>query len=170
MFITTALPIRHAIRVVAAAAAAAAVVLAASCGHSQKLSAAPAGSPQQVAIVYSQAILAGRVDDARGYVAPASQPAFQVIAGTLGQAGGSARDLASGSVTISGASAVVVLTGTLCYTGTCISNSSSQSANPIFKVSETRIDGRWMVTFNTPSVPVPAATSTVPASVAPAHP
>jgi hypothetical protein len=151
---------------------AAAAMFAAGCGHGAERSGDPAapGSPQQVAVAYSQALLAGRIDDARRYVAPASQPAFAIVASQLGQAGDTSQNLAAGSATIRGTNAVVVLTGTLCHAGRCVSNTSPTNTNPIFTVLEASVDGHWMVSFDGAGAPAPGTSSSGPHLTAPAHP
>lgn len=151
-------------------------VAAAGCGSSSSPAGAGTGtglSPQQVAVAYSQALFAGHLDTARSYVDPPSQPALAVLANSLGSAHVSSRNLAAGSVMMTGDTAVVTLTGTFCNSSSCVTNSSPQSPNPIFRVAETRTAGRWMVTFTAPTSAAdagPAPGPVVAPSTAPARP
>jgi hypothetical protein len=138
------------------------------CSHrsSRAPTSSPAGdTPQQVALAYSQALFAGQLDVARSYVDLPSRPAMDVLGNSLRKIQVSARNLAVGSATFTGDLVLVTLTGTFCNSGTCVTNSSPQSPNPIFRVAETRSSGRWMVTFTAPSSPSNGASPSGPVGV-----
>jgi hypothetical protein len=152
-------------------------VVASGCGQSAGRAATAAGrpaTPQEVAIGYSQALFDDHISVARTYVAPQFQSTISVIAKTLGQTHVSVRNLATGSVKLDGESAIVILTGTFCNAHKCVTNNSASNPNPIFHVAETRIGGRWMVTFTIPAgVSAPGPVSGPPSatpSTAPAKP
>ncbi|MCP2343842.1 hypothetical protein [Actinomadura rupiterrae] len=155
------------------------VLLAAACGHTTPPHGAVdmRNSPGAVALEYGKAMFAGRFDQAARWVLPAQVGTLRAL--TLGLPAGSvqARDLAVGSTSTSGGSAVVVLTGTLCRSGAptkasspgmeCVTNRDARSTNPIFRIQlaqDTR--HQWFVTYPDPGQngqPVPSSGASSPA-------
>lgn len=71
-------------------------------------------SPGAVAVAYVRALFSGDVVKANGLVAPAYRNVLAVIAAGHPPAVGLIRNLAVGSTSVRGDSAIVILTGTLC--------------------------------------------------------
>lgn len=121
--------------------------------------------PGTVALRYNQALFAGDFPAASQYVVPSDRNAFLALTTGLGDSSVTSRDLAIGSVTVNGSTALAILTGTICSTGgtaplsapsatsapQCISNTDSHSINPAFRVTLSRgSDGAWMVFYQAP--------------------
>jgi hypothetical protein len=119
-----------------------------------------------VALRYSQALFAGDFAAAARYVTPASRNTLLALTDGLSGTSLTSRDLAVGSVSISGSSAVAVLTGTICSSRSmaplsssgpsahdqCLTNTDPHSASPAFQVELSRgPDGQWVVVYLMPS-------------------
>lgn len=149
----------------------------AGCGSAQTpkpLAASSGNGPDQVAMSYARSLFSGDFDAASQRVDSAGRGSFLALTAGLGPSSVRGHDLAVGSSSVTGTSAVVVLTGTLCSTHSlatlsaaaqspgagCISNADPHSLNPIFRIDLSYEAGRWLVTFRTPQTsPVAPSTS-----------
>jgi len=145
-------------------------LLLASCGSPGPGSATDAAGnltgadPGNVALRYTRTIFTGNFIGASRYVAPASRKGFLVLADGVRSASIAAYRLAIGSTKVRGSAAVVVLTGTMCRSGStaavpsggsgassranCLTNDSPRSTSPIFTVHLSRASaGKWLVVF-----------------------
>jgi hypothetical protein len=109
----------------------------------------------QVALRYTEDLVAGDYPMARELVAPASLHAFDIINNHGANRTGTAQNLAVGSVRVKGTNADVTLTGRLCQTLSngqqgCVRNALRHSANPIFHVHLARVGTAWRVTYRPP--------------------
>ena len=116
-------------------------------------------------MAYARALFAGDYSAASRYVDPASRSAFFALTAGLGPRSVSSRHLAAGSATVTGATAVVVLTGTICSSAsmtslasspaspsTCVTNTDPHAASPIFRIDLAHeSDGRWLVVYRAPA-------------------
>lgn len=144
----------------------------------------PGSAPGTAALQYSRALFDGNFTAASRYVAPASRNGFLVLTDGLSPNSVKSHDLAIGSTTVKGSTAVVVITGTVCTDGgvnpspsakggnstayNCITNTDRNSSNPVFTVNLDReADGQWMVVYlmpDTSQTAPPPATGASPVS------
>jgi hypothetical protein len=125
-------------------------------------SSVPSSTPAAVAVAYTNDLFSNRLADAMAMVLPSSQGDFKLMETLVSQQSGSAHGLVAGATRTSGNSAVVVLLGTICMSGSdvspgrsaapggarCLSNADPGSTNPGFKVSlQKASDGKWYVYF-----------------------
>lgn len=152
-------------RRVAAAGAVLAGISLGGCASSTTRTASPSPSPTpttstsatdpaEVALQYEKAIAIGDLGASRALLAPDSVDVFDRLTAAIPKsAKGNSRNLAVGHITQTAKKADVLLTGTLCHTGSCVTNTSRTvaRANLIFVVHLERVHNHWLVTFPRPS-------------------
>ena len=158
------------------AAAIALAAATAACGAASARTATAPAVPGAVAVSYTADLFTHRLAAATALVLPASRSEFRVLADLVAtRPPGSVRRLAAGSVSITGDTAVVTLTGTICEgssggspsagTPRCLAETNPHTSNPGFQVKLTKAaNGEWYVYF--PAV----AGSGHPSSAAPPPP
>jgi hypothetical protein len=123
-----------------------------------------ANSAAGVALDYLRALFSGRFGAARRYVDTRDVNAFDVITASLQPGSLSSRGLAVGASTVRGATATVVITGTICSSfgpaslgpaqrrspQHCTTNRDPHSSSPVFRVQLTKLGRRWWVRYGTP--------------------
>jgi hypothetical protein len=153
----------------------------AACGSASGV-ASPVGAtvpapPGAVAVTYITDLATHRLAAATELVLPAGRSEFRVYADIIAtRRPGSVRGLTAGSVSITGSTAVVNLTGTICLpssgssssagTPDCLTQTGPHASNPFFQVTLTKAaDGDWYV--GSPPVAhgghIPSATASAPA-------
>jgi hypothetical protein len=106
----------------------------------------------EVALAYTEAVVATRWDDARELVAPESLEVFDRIVKAAATPDKANTDLAAGSETVDGDEAAVVLTGEVCAGTHCVNNTDPESTDPLFTVHLTEVGDDWRVLFPAPVV------------------
>jgi hypothetical protein len=171
---------------VAVSLCAATVLTGCSSTHQRKAATgSPGTGPAQVALTYASALFSGEFEVASHQVDLAGRGAFLALTAGLGASSIRSHDLAVGSSAVAGTAAIVILTGTICSSGSmatlpaaqqqssgagCVSNTDPHSASPIFRVDLASEGGQWLVTFRMPSSAPDGTSPAITSTQAPATP
>jgi hypothetical protein len=116
-------------------------------------------APARVAVKYVTTLFSSSPQEAGNLVLPASRSDFSAITGLIGHNVVSASGIKAGTTMVTGTTATVVFTGTICSAtrvaaaantepNTCSSNADPNSDNPAFRVALRKAsNGDWYVYF-----------------------